>query len=140
VRKSLFLILPLLALSPVFAYVDDALAFAYEAAASSVKQGFSLREDAWGGDLGVKDKQAIQAQLFKGNNYIFCLGTSAKKAVLSLAIYDSAGQLVSVETSRPGFLVTAKVTPKKTGTYYAIVTVHKSLVERTGWALVYAYK
>ncbi len=139
-RKSLLIFLPLLALAPVFAYVDDSLSFAYEAATPFVKQGFNVREDAWGGDLGVKDKQAIQAQLFKGNNYMFCLGTDVKKAVLSLAIYDSDGQLVSESTSRPGFLVTTKVAPKKTGTYYAIVTVHKSPVERTGWALVYSYK
>ena len=58
-RKSLFLFLPLLAFAPVFAYVDDALSFAYEAATPFVKQGFNVREDAWGGDLGVKDKQAI---------------------------------------------------------------------------------
>jgi hypothetical protein len=105
-----------------------------------VKRGFNVREDAWGGDLGVKDKQAVQAQLFKGNEYWFCLGTDVKKAVLSLAIYDSNGQLVSEETSRPGRLVAAKVVPKKTGSYFAIVTVHKSPEERTGWALVYAYK
>jgi hypothetical protein len=125
---------------PAFAYVDDALSFAYECAVPYVKRGFNVREDAWGGDLGVQDKQAVQAQLFKGNEYWFCLGTDVKKAVLSLAIYDSNGQLVSEETSRPGRLVAAKVTPKKTGTYFAIVTVQKSPEERTGWALVYAYK
>lgn len=139
-RKFLPFLIALLALAPAFAYVDDALSFAYEAATPFVKRGFNVREDAWGGDLGVKDKQAIQAQLFKGNEYIFCLGTDVKKADLSLAIYDSNGQLVSEDTSRPGHLVTTKVLPKKTGTYYAIVTVQKSPVERTGWALVYAYK
>ena len=36
-----------------WAYVDDALSFAYEAASPYVKKGFSVREDAGGGDLGV---------------------------------------------------------------------------------------
>ena len=139
-KKFLPYLITIFVVTPAFAYVDDALSFAYEAANPFVKRGFNVREDAWGGDLGVKDKQAIQAQLFKGNEYIFCLGTDVKKAVLSLAIYDSNGQLVSEDTSRPGYLVTTKVLPKKTGTYYAIVTVHKSPVERTGWALVYGYK
>lgn len=139
-KKILPYLLTILVIAPAFAYVDDALSFAYEAATPFVKRGYNVREDAWGGDLGVKDKQAVQAQLFKGNEYIFCLGTDVKKAVLSLAIYDSNGQLVSEDTSRPGYLVTSKVLPKKTGTYYAIVTVHKSPVERTGWALVYGYK
>jgi hypothetical protein len=140
VKKLLTILLAAACLSPVFAYVDDALSFAYECAVPYVKRGFNVREDAWGGDLGVKDKQAVQAQLFKGNEYWFCLGTDVKKAVLTLAIYDSNGQLVSEETSRPGRLVAAKVAPKKTGSYFAIVTVHKSPEERTGWALVYAYK
>jgi hypothetical protein len=140
VKKLATILLAAALALPAFAYVDDALSFAYECAVPYVKRGFNVREDAWGGDLGVKDKQAIQAQLFKGNEYWFCLGTDVKKAVLSLAIYDSNGQLVSEETGRPGRLVAAKVVPKKTGSYFAIVTVHKSPEERTGWALVYAYK
>jgi hypothetical protein len=105
-----------------------------------VKKGFNVREDAWGGDLGVKDQQAVQAQLFKGNEYWFCLGTDVKGAVLSVNIYDSKGKLVNVETTRAGRLSAVRVEPQRTGTYYAIVTVHKSPEERTGWALVYAYK
>ena len=139
-KLATILLAAVLALPAAFAYVDDALSFAYECAVPYVKRGFNVREDAWGGDLGVKDKQAVQAQLFKGNEYWFCLGTDVKRAVLTLAIYDSNGQLVSEETSRPGRLVAAKVVPKKTGSYFAIVTVHKSPEERTGWALVYAYK
>ena len=123
-----------------WAYVDDALSFAYEAASPYVKKGFSVREDAWGGDLGVKDQQAVQAQLFKGNEYWFCLGTDVKGAVLSVNIYDSKGNLINVETTRAGRLSAVRVEPPRTGTYYAIVTVHTSPEERTGWALVYAYK
>ena len=139
-KKLATILLAAMLAAPALAYVDDALSFAYECAVPYVKRGFNVREDAWGGDLGVKDKQAVQAQLFKGNEYWFCLGTDVKKAVLSLAVYDSNGQLVSEESTRPGRLVAAKVVPRKTGTYFAIVTVHKSPEERTGWALVYAYK
>jgi len=120
--------------------VDDALSFAYEAASPYVKKGFSVREDAWGGDLGVKDQQAVQAQLFKGNEYWFCLGPDVKGAIISVNIYDAKGNLVNVESSRAGRLSSVRVEPQRTGTYYAIVTVHKSSQERTGWALVYAYK
>jgi hypothetical protein len=78
VNKLLPVLLLVLGLSTVFAYVDDALSFAQEAALPYVKKGFSVREDAWGGDLGVKEQQAMQAQLFKGNEYWFCLGTDVK--------------------------------------------------------------
>jgi hypothetical protein len=140
VKKTLVFLIALLAAATCWAYVDDALSFAYEAATPYVKKGFNVREDAWGGDLGVKDQQAVQAQLFKGNEYWFCLGTDVKGAVLSVNIYDSKGKLVNVETTRAGRLSSVRVEPQRTGTYYAIVTVHKSTEERTGWALVYAYK
>ena len=139
-KKLLTSVLLILLIGSAFAYVDDALSFAYEAASPYVKKGFSVREDAWGGDLGVKDQQAVQAQLFKGNEYWFCLGTDVKGAIISVNVYDAKGNLVNVESSRAGRLSSVRVEPQRTGTYYAIVTVHKSSQERTGWALVYAYK
>jgi hypothetical protein len=140
VKKLLTSVLLILLVGTALAYVDDALSFAYEAASPYVKKGFSVREDAWGGDLGVKDQQAVQAQLFKGNEYWFCLGTDVKGAIISVNVYDAKGNLVNVESSRAGRLSSVRVEPQRTGTYYAIVTVHKSSQERTGWALVYAYK
>lgn len=139
-KKILATILLAASLSAAFAYVDDALSFAHEAANPYVKKGFSVREDAWGGDLGVKDQQAVQAQLFKGNEYWFCLGTDVKGAVLTLNIYDSKGNLVNAEVTHSGKLTTVRVVPPKTGSYFAIITVVKSPQERTGWAVVYAYK
>lgn len=139
-KKSIAILLSAFLVDTAWAYVDDALSFAYEAAHPYVKQGFSVREDAWGGDLGVKDRQAVQAQLFKGNEYWFCLGTDVKRAVLSVNIYDSKGKLVNTESLKPGRMTSVRVVPERTGSYYAIVTVLKSPEERTGWALVYAYK
>ena len=139
-KKALAFLMALLIGATSWAYVDDALSFAYDAASPYVKKGFNVREDAWGGDLGVKDQQAVQAQLFKGNEYWFCLGTDVKGAVLSVSVYDSKGNIVNVETTRAGRLSAVRVEPQRTGTYYAIVTVHKTPQERTGWALVYAYK
>ena len=139
-NKFLATILLAASLPAAFAYVDDALSFAHEAANPYVKKGFTVREDAWGGDLGVKDQQAVQAQLFKGNEYWFCLGTDIKGANLTPNIYDSKGNLVNAETTHSGKLTAVRVVPQRTGSYFAIVTVVKAPRERTGWALVYAYK
>jgi hypothetical protein len=143
----LILVAAVLGLSAAWAAVDDALSFAHEAALPYVKQGYTIREDAWGGDLGVKDQQAVTAQLFKGNDYWFCLGTDTKGAVVTVHVYDSNGKLAESEVfQRPGkqgsgaYFSGARVTPQKTGTYYAIVTVEKSPAERSNWALVYGYK
>ena len=65
------LLIALLCLSlgagPVRATIDDALSFALEAADPYVKEGFTVREDYWGGDLGVKQTKAIVHQLFTKN-------------------------------------------------------------------------
>lgn len=128
------------ALPVALAHVDDALSFAHEAASPYVKQGFTVREDAWGGDLGVKDQQAVTAQLFKGNEYWFWVGTDTRGAVVSVHIYDSTGKLAESEYWQKGRFAAARITPDKTGSYYAIVTVEKSPQERSNWALVYGYK
>ena len=115
----------------VQATVDDALSFAYEAATPYVKQGFTFREDAWGGDLGVGDQKAVTAQLFKGNEYWFCLGTDVDGAVVTVHVYDSKGKLAESQNWQKGRFAGALASPKQTGTYYAIVEVKKSSEEGT---------
>jgi len=82
-------LLALVALQPaIFATVDDAQSFALQAAEPYVKQGFQVREDYWGGDLGAGEKKAVRQQLFKGNEYWFWLGTEADRAKVSVHVYD----------------------------------------------------
>lgn len=141
-RKTLLTALLLIGLpaTAVFATVDDALSFAYEAATPYVERGFTFRQDAWGGDLGVGDEKAVMAQLYRGNEYWFCLATDIDGATLRVSIYDSNGKLVQAENWQKGRFAGARVVPKQTGTYYAIVKILKSPAERTPWALVYGYK
>jgi hypothetical protein len=143
VKLRLLLLIPLalaLVARLALATVNDALSFAKEAAAPYAKQGYTIREDAWGGDLGVKDQQAVTAQLFKGNEYGFWLATDTRGAVITIHIYDSDGKLAETEFWQKGRFAGAKITPNKTGAYYAIVTVEKSPQERSNWALIYGYR
>jgi hypothetical protein len=141
-NRFVVIALALAAWSPslVHATVDDALSFAYEAALPYYKQGFSIRKDAWGGDLGVREKKAVSSQLFKGNNYWFLMATDVKGATLSVHIYDDNGNLVDAESWQKGRFAGARVSPKATGTIFAIVQILKSPEDRTPWALVYGYK
>ncbi len=129
-----------LGLGPAFATIDDALSFALEAASPYVKEGFTVREDYWGGDLPVKSTKAIVHQLFKGNEYWFWMGTDQKNAKISVHVYDSAGNLAEVEAWQKPHFAAARVVPKKTGSYYLIVEVEKSPDERTYWSLAYGFK
>src|SRR3954468_23362432 len=65
---------------PAYGTIDDALSFALEAADPYVKEGFTVREDYWGGDLPVKTSKTIVHQLFKGNEYWFWMGTDPANA------------------------------------------------------------
>ena len=123
------------------ASVDDAQSFALQAAEPYVKEGFQVREDYWGGDLGVSEKKAVRQQLFKGNEYWFWLGTEVEKAKVSVHIYDAEGKLAEQPDSwEKGHFAGAHITPNATASYFIIVTVEESPDERTHWALVYGFR
>jgi len=127
-------------LGSAFATVDDALSFAFEAATPYVKQGFTFRQEAWGGDLGVGDQKAVTAQLFRGNEYWFCMATDVEGASIRIHLYDSNGKLAEAQSWQKGRFAAARIVPTQTGTYFAIVEVRRSPVERTHWALIYGYR
>jgi hypothetical protein len=135
-------LLALVALQPaIFATVDDAQSFALQAAEPYVKQGFQVREDYWGGDLGSGEKKAVRQQLFKGNEYWFWLGTEVDRAKVSVHVYDSDGKLAEESDGwQKGHFAAAHVIPKATGSYFVIVSVEESPEERTHWALVYGFR
>ena len=148
-KATTFLLIALgafgLFLPAAHATVDDALTFALEGMDKYIKQGYNLREDTWGGDLPAKEAKAITHQLFKGNDYWFCMGSSTKGAKITIHVYDSDGNLVEESNSwqrekGDAAFAGAEVVCKKTGTYFLIVKVEKSPEERTDWGLVYSYK
>ncbi|MBV8585538.1 MAG: hypothetical protein JO308_04555 [Verrucomicrobia bacterium] len=123
-----------------WATVDDAISRALEAIEPYVKQGYIVRDDQWGGDLGVKQQQAIKHTLFKGNDYWFAMGTDVDNARVSLHVYDSHGKLVENDSWQKGKFAGARLQAPATGTYWIIAEVTSSPVDRTHWAMVYAYK
>ena len=139
-RISLLAIGALLAGVTARATVDDALSFALEAMTPYIKEGYTIREDTWGGDLPVATAKAISQQLFKGNDYWFTMGTDVKGATISVHIYDRDGNLVEQSAWQRDQFAGAAIKPTKTGSYFLIVKVEKSSRERTPWGLVYAYR
>ncbi len=125
---------------PVGATVDDALSFAYEAAAPYVAEGFLVREEAWAGDLGQGEEKGIAQQLFKGNEYWFWLATDQDGAEVSVHAYDSKGELVEVESWQKSRFAATRIIPKATGTYYLLVTVTKASDDGAHWAMVYGFR
>jgi hypothetical protein len=140
-RKSVLVFSLLALLQPhCWATVDDAFSAALLGAAPYIKEGFTLREDYWGGDLPVKTQKAIVQQLFKGTEYWFWMGTDSDTAKISVHVYDSDGNLAEVEHVQQKHFAAVHVIPKTTGTYYLIVEIEKSTQERTHWALAYGFR
>jgi hypothetical protein len=120
--------------------IEDALSFALEAADPFIKEGFTVREDHWGGDLPVRQSKAIVHQLFKGNDYWFWMGTDTARANISVHVYDSQGNLAELDSWQTEHKAAARISPKSTGSYYLIVAIEKSPEERTHWSLVYGFR
>ena len=139
-RRFILLLGFFAALTPAHATVDDAISRALEAIDPYVKQGYVVRDDQWGGDLGVKEQKAIPHTLFKGNDYWFCMGTDVDNARLSIHVYDGNGKLAESSSWQKGRFAAARVQPSATGTYYIIATVTSSPRERTSWAMIYGFK
>ncbi|HEX3446363.1 MAG TPA: hypothetical protein VHS80_16725 [Chthoniobacterales bacterium] len=139
--RQLFIAISVLAVQAgAYATVDDAISRAIEAIGPYVKSGYAVRQDQWGGDLGVKQQQAITHTLFKGNDYWFVMGTDVDNARISIHVYDARGKLVETDAWQKGHFAAARVIAPVTGTYYIIAEVISSPVERTHWAMVYGYK
>src|SRR5215471_103119 len=131
--------------SAIFASVDPttvyARAWALLAAEPYAKQGFQVREDYWAGDLASGERKSMRQQLFKGNEYWFWLGTEVDHANVSVHIYDSGGQLAEKPDSwAKDHFAAAHIIPKTTGSFFIIVSVEKSPVARTPWALAYGFR
>jgi hypothetical protein len=140
VRRFLIIVGVCVLLSPADATIDDAISCALQAMDSYAKQGYIVRDDQWGGDLGVREQKAIPHTLFKGNDYWFCMGTDVDGARPAIHVYDSKGKLIENDAWQKGRFAASRVLAPATGTYYIIVEVTNSPKERTTWAMVYGYK
>src|SRR6202171_4273459 len=140
-RRAALLVVLLSVATTVAGSVDDAQSFALQAAEPYVKDGFQVREDYWGGDLGVGEKKAVKQQLFKGNEYWFWLGSEIEQAKISVHIYDLEGKIAEESDGwQKGHFAAAHIIPKATGSYFVIVAIEQSPEERTHWALVYGFR
>ena len=122
------------------ASLDAAIRTALDSAQPYLKEGFTVREDQSGGDLGVGERRAIRYQLFKGNEYWFWCGIDAAGAKFHLRVVDSEGNALESERWERGRAAGVRVVPPKTGSYYVVVEILDSPEERTGWAVVYGFR
>ncbi|MDF1860658.1 MAG: hypothetical protein P1U87_10610 [Verrucomicrobiales bacterium] len=160
--RKLLLTAVLLALIPfaerAYAFVNEAISLALEAATPYVEQGFEVREDNWSGEVEPGKPLLVRHQLFRGNEYWFWAGTSWPGATVKVDIFDSDGNSVGLESFSKNAYAGVRALPEKTATYFIrVLTQHDpekakadevnepvdGVGEFTGmvdWGLVYGYR
>lgn len=130
----------LLALPTAQAHVDDAHSMCMEMATPYVAKGFQVRQDYWKGEVKNAQPKQVKAQLFKGNEYWFWLGTDADEAELELKVVDAKGNAIQAETKKGNMAVGVRVLPPKTGSFTFIFSIKTPDTEKVSWALAYGYR
>ncbi len=135
--------------SVVYAFVNEAISLALEAATPYVEQGFEVREDNWAGEVASGKPLLVRHQLFRGNEYWFWGGTSWPGSTVEVSIFDKKGMSVGLENFSKDGKAGVRVLPRKTGTYFirVVVTLKKEnappgeeIPESLDWGLVYGYR
>lgn len=116
--SGLLAALCLLMVGKVYAFVNEAISIALEAATPYVEQGFEVREDNWSGEVEPGKPLLVRHQLFRGNEYWFWVGTSWPGASVEVDIFDSSGNSVGLESFAKNSYAGVRVLPQKTATYF----------------------
>src|SRR5581483_1312700 len=119
---------------------DRTLTYAIEAAQPFVQNGFTVREEYWGGTLPPQTQKIIVHQLFKGNEYWFLAATDADGAVVSVHAYDENGNLAETEYFKKAHAAGTHIVPRKSAMYYIMLEIEKSPELQTRWALVFGFR
>jgi hypothetical protein len=90
------------------------------------KEGFEFRAEVWQKDLDHKIGKAVKMQLFKGNDYRFCIAVPPDSGVFVVAaVLDLEGQPAGMITPvQEGWGCILSFKPKKTGVY--VVAIHQA--------------
>jgi len=122
---------------------DEAEAAARALAQTVERQNFEVRAEAWVKDLQPDIGRAVRVQLFKGNEYRFCVAVPLDSQVhISAAVLDMTGamtgELLPVEDGW-GCIVSYK--PEKTGIYaVAVRQVPGGKLRKVACAVITAYR
>jgi hypothetical protein len=83
------------------------------------KDGFAFRADSWTRVLTPQMGRAVRVQLFKGNNYRFCIAVPESSGVrITATVLDFDGKpRGDIRTVEQGWGLVLSFKPKKTGLY-----------------------
>ncbi len=105
---------------------EDADKAAHALAYDQEAEGFNIRAESWTKELGVKTGKALRMQLYKGNEYCFCIAVPRKSGVhITAAVLDLEGKPVGeILPVLDGWGLVLFYKPKKTGMY--MIAIHQT--------------
>ena len=107
------------------------------------KEGFAFRAEAWERDLKPDMGKAVRVQLFKGNDYRFCVAVPVNSGVrITAAVLDGDGKpLGQLQPVEAGWGLVLSFRPKKTGVYaVAIRQLEKGSMKTVSCALLTGFQ
>lgn len=122
---------------------SESEAAAWSMARPLEKEGYFFRAESWEKELKPEMGKAVRVQLFKGNEYRFCIAVPVNSGVqITAAVLDvdgkPLGQLQSVEQ---GWGLVLSFKPKRTGVYaVAIRQTEKGRAKAVPCAMLTGYQ
>lgn len=123
--------------------VEAAEATALRLVPQQEKEGYEFRSESWANELAPDMGRAVRMQLFKGNEYAFCIAVPEKSGVaVTAAVLDfegkPGGELLPV---KDGWGLVLYYKPKKTGLYVvAIRQTDAGKKKKTACAMITGWK
>lgn len=107
-------------------------------AGAFANDGFKVRDGHWSRPLVKGAKQAIEVNLYAGNEYWFSVGATSEAKALAVKIFDESGAQVNTESYAEGMNAAAGLKPESSGPYF--VQVEETEGADATFCLVYSYK
>ena len=107
------------------------------------KENFEFRAEAWVKELPAKVGKAVRMQLFKGNDYRFCVAVPRDSGVhVTAAVLDLEGKPTGeIEPVLEGWGCILSFKPKKTGVYViAVREVEGGKMRDVSCAIITGYR
>ncbi|MGA0849093.1 MAG: hypothetical protein ACO3RX_04010 [Chthoniobacterales bacterium] len=101
-------------------------------------EGFKMRDRIWSGRLEADRPQRLAVNLFRGNQYWFCLAVDAESKNPKVSVFGPDGRPLTVLSHGETGLAAAGVTAEATGQYF--VQVETEGGPASDFCLLYLFK
>ena len=101
-------------------------------------EGFKMRDRVWSGRIESGQPQRLAVNLFRGNQYWFCLAVDPESKDPKVSVFGPDGQRLTVLSHQETGLASAGVTAEATGQYF--VQVETDGGPASDFCLLYLFK